>query len=158
MIEPRRHRPALTPKQAVAALRDEVRAGRFDPRAVDAVLAAAGQQRTRRHTGPAGLTPREVEVLALIARGESTSKWPSNCSFVGPAFGRDFVIQWAAAYEAEMGAVEPRLLFDVGPVVKARGYHERDEFAAVAAGRRSARRSASPRTRRATSATSRAWR
>jgi HD-GYP domain-containing protein (c-di-GMP phosphodiesterase class II) len=74
MIEPRRYRPALTPKQAVAALRDDVRAGRFDPRAVDAVLAAAGQQRSRRHTGPAGLTPREVEVLALIARGASTKQ------------------------------------------------------------------------------------
>jgi DNA-binding NarL/FixJ family response regulator len=72
MTEPRSYRPALTPKQAVAALRDDVRAGRFDPRAVDAVLAAAGQPRTRRHTGPAGLTPREVEVLTLIARGAST--------------------------------------------------------------------------------------
>jgi HD-GYP domain-containing protein (c-di-GMP phosphodiesterase class II) len=74
MTEPRRYRPALTPKQATAALHDEVRAGRFDSRAVDAVLAAAGQQRTRRPTGPAGLTPREVEVLALIARGASTKQ------------------------------------------------------------------------------------
>lgn len=72
MLEPRAYRPALTPKQAVSALRDEVRAGRWDPGAVDAVLAAAGQQRGRRPTGPAGLTPREVEVLALIARGAST--------------------------------------------------------------------------------------
>jgi DNA-binding CsgD family transcriptional regulator len=58
--------------QAMTALRDEVRAGRFDPGAVDAVLAAAGQERSRRRTGPAGLTPREVEVLSLIARGAST--------------------------------------------------------------------------------------
>jgi HD-GYP domain-containing protein (c-di-GMP phosphodiesterase class II) len=74
MTEPRRYRPALTTKQAVAVLRDDVRAGRFDTRAVDAVLAAAGQPRTRRHTGPAGLTPREVEVLTLIARGVSTKQ------------------------------------------------------------------------------------
>jgi HD-GYP domain-containing protein (c-di-GMP phosphodiesterase class II) len=72
MTEPRSYRPALTPKQATSALRDEVRAGQWDPGAVDAVLAAAGQQRSRRRTGPAGLTPREVEVLALIARGATT--------------------------------------------------------------------------------------
>jgi HD-GYP domain-containing protein (c-di-GMP phosphodiesterase class II) len=71
MTEPRSHRPALTLKQATGALRDEVRAGRWDPGAVDAVLAAAGQKRGRR-TGPAGLTPREMEVLSLIARGAST--------------------------------------------------------------------------------------
>jgi HD-GYP domain-containing protein (c-di-GMP phosphodiesterase class II) len=72
MTEPRSYRPALTAKQAMTALRDEVRAGRFDPGAVDAVLTAAGQQHSRRLTGPAGLTPREVEVLSLIARGAST--------------------------------------------------------------------------------------
>jgi HD-GYP domain-containing protein (c-di-GMP phosphodiesterase class II) len=72
MTEPRSYRPALTPKQATSALHDEVRAGRWDPGAVDAVLAAAGQQRGRRRTGPAGLTPREVEVLSLIARGATT--------------------------------------------------------------------------------------
>lgn len=72
MTEPRRYRPALTPKEATDALRGEVRIGRLDPAAVDAVLAAAGQQRSRRRTGPAGLTPREVEVLSLIARGATT--------------------------------------------------------------------------------------
>ena len=72
MTEPRSYRPALTARQAMTALRDEVRAGRFDPGAVDAVLTAAGQQHRRRRTGPAGLTPREIEVLALIARGAST--------------------------------------------------------------------------------------
>jgi len=39
---------------------------------VDAVLAAAGQQPAKRRAGPAGLTPREIEVLTLIARGAST--------------------------------------------------------------------------------------
>ena len=39
---------------------------------MDAVLTATGQQRARRPGGPAGLTPREIEVLSLIARGAST--------------------------------------------------------------------------------------
>jgi len=72
MTEPRSHRAALTPKQAASELGAEVRAGRFDRDAVDAVLAAAGQPRGKRRAGPAGLTPREIEVLALIARGAST--------------------------------------------------------------------------------------
>ncbi len=72
MSEPRPHRPALSPKQAAAELRAEVRAGRLAADAVDAVLAATGQHRPRRRAGPAGLTPREIEVLTLIARGAST--------------------------------------------------------------------------------------
>jgi HD-GYP domain-containing protein (c-di-GMP phosphodiesterase class II)/DNA-binding CsgD family transcriptional regulator len=72
MIEPRAHRPALTAKHAGGELRAEVRAGRLDAGAVDALLAAAGQPRGKRRTGPAGLTPREIEVLILIARGAST--------------------------------------------------------------------------------------
>ncbi|WP_409331579.1 response regulator transcription factor [Trujillonella humicola] len=48
----------------------EIGAGRLDPTAVDAVLAAAGQERSRRDVvHPAGLSDREVEVLQLIARG-----------------------------------------------------------------------------------------
>ena len=72
MVEPRAHRPAMTGKEAAAALRTEVRAGRFDAAAVDAVLAAAGQPQGKRRVGPSGLTPREIEVLILIARGAST--------------------------------------------------------------------------------------
>lgn len=72
MTEPRPHRPARTPKEAAAELRAEGRAGRLAPDAVDAVLAAAGHRAGRRRHGPAGLTPREVEVLTLIARGAST--------------------------------------------------------------------------------------
>ena len=33
-----------------------------------------GQQRAKRRSGPAGLTPREIEVLTLIARGASARK------------------------------------------------------------------------------------
>jgi HD-GYP domain-containing protein (c-di-GMP phosphodiesterase class II) len=72
MTEPRPHRPAMTAKQATSELRADVRAGRLDPGAVDAVLTAAGQSSRKRRSGPAGLTPREVEVLTLIARGAST--------------------------------------------------------------------------------------
>ena len=72
MTEPRPHRPALTARQATTELRTDVRAGRLDPDAVDAVLAAAGQASGKRRSGPAGLTPREIEVLSLIARGAST--------------------------------------------------------------------------------------
>jgi HD-GYP domain-containing protein (c-di-GMP phosphodiesterase class II) len=71
MIEPRAHRPALSPGQAAGELRKEVRSGRLAADAVDAVLTEAGQ-RAKRRAGPAGLTPRETEVLILIARGAST--------------------------------------------------------------------------------------
>jgi HD-GYP domain-containing protein (c-di-GMP phosphodiesterase class II) len=71
MREPRPHRPALSLNQAAAELRREVRAGRLAADAVDAVL-AAGQHRAKRRAGPAGLTPCEIEVLTLIARGAST--------------------------------------------------------------------------------------
>lgn len=74
MTEPRAHRPARTAEEAAGALRAEVRSGRLSAAAVDAVLAAAGQQRPRRAAGPAGLTPREVEVLSLIARGASNKQ------------------------------------------------------------------------------------
>jgi HD-GYP domain-containing protein (c-di-GMP phosphodiesterase class II) len=72
MTEARPHRSALSVADATAALRAEARAGRFAPDAVDAVLEAAGQRPRRRRSGPAGLTPREVEVLGLIARGATT--------------------------------------------------------------------------------------
>jgi DNA-binding CsgD family transcriptional regulator len=71
LSEPRAHRPALSPGQAAGELRKEVRSGRLAADAVDAVLTEAGQ-RAKRRAGPAGLTPRETEVLILIARGAST--------------------------------------------------------------------------------------
>jgi HD-GYP domain-containing protein (c-di-GMP phosphodiesterase class II) len=69
--EPRAHRPEHSAEEAATTLRAEVRAGRLDVRAVDAVLAAAGHRVPRRREGPAGLTAREVEVLRLLARGLS---------------------------------------------------------------------------------------
>ncbi len=69
MTEPRPHRPALDADQAAKAIREEVRTGRLDADAVNAVLRAAGHRAPARREGPAGLTVREVEVLALVARG-----------------------------------------------------------------------------------------
>jgi HD-GYP domain-containing protein (c-di-GMP phosphodiesterase class II) len=71
MREPRPHRPARPAAEAAAELRAEVRAGRLDGTAVDAVLEAAGHRLPRRREAVAGLTAREVEVLILLARGLS---------------------------------------------------------------------------------------
>jgi HD-GYP domain-containing protein (c-di-GMP phosphodiesterase class II) len=68
-LEPRPHRPAKAPREAASWARAEVRAGRLDGPAVDAVLEAAGHAVRRRKEWPAGLTSREVEVLRLLARG-----------------------------------------------------------------------------------------
>jgi HD-GYP domain-containing protein (c-di-GMP phosphodiesterase class II) len=72
MREWRPHRPALTIERAEAELLAAARSGRLDPDAVGAVLVAVGRQAPPVHRErPAGLTGREVEVLALVARGHS---------------------------------------------------------------------------------------
>jgi len=71
MREPRPHRPPRSAAEAAAELRADVRAGRLDADAVEAVLGAAGHRVLRRREGPAGLTAREVDVLKLLARGLS---------------------------------------------------------------------------------------
>ncbi|HUE58623.1 MAG TPA: HD domain-containing phosphohydrolase, partial [Acidimicrobiales bacterium] len=72
MCEPRPHRDALSTQEAAAELRADVKAGRLDGDAVEAVLGAAGHRVARRREGPAGLTGREVDVLRLLARGLSS--------------------------------------------------------------------------------------
>jgi DNA-binding CsgD family transcriptional regulator len=74
MREPRPHRPARSAQDAAAEMRAEVRAGRLDGAAVDAVLEAAGHRLPRRREALAGLTAREVEVLILLARGLSNKQ------------------------------------------------------------------------------------
>ena len=74
MREPRAHRPELSGDEAAAQLRADVTAGIRDPEAVDAVLAAAGHRVSRRRERSAGLTPREVEVLKLLAQGLSNKQ------------------------------------------------------------------------------------
>jgi HD-GYP domain-containing protein (c-di-GMP phosphodiesterase class II) len=74
MREPRPYREARTPEDAASQLRAEVKAGRLDGDAVEAVLGAAGHRVARRREGPAGLTQREVEVLRLLTRGLSNKQ------------------------------------------------------------------------------------
>jgi HD-GYP domain-containing protein (c-di-GMP phosphodiesterase class II)/DNA-binding CsgD family transcriptional regulator len=72
LTEQRGDRPPLTTTQAATSVRADARAGLLDPEVVEAVLAASGAGGRRRVVGPAGLTPREIEVLVLIARGMTT--------------------------------------------------------------------------------------
>jgi len=73
--EPRPHRAALSPDAAGALLAAEVRAGRLERDAVAAVLGAAGQPAPPLPGArPAGLSEREVEVLCLLARGQSNKE------------------------------------------------------------------------------------
>ena len=74
MREPRPYRPARPAPEAAAEMRAEVRAGRLDAAAADAVLEAAGHRLPRRREALAGLTAREVEVLVLLARGKSNKQ------------------------------------------------------------------------------------
>lgn len=73
MTEPRPHRAALPPQQAADLLGQEAREGRLDADSVAAVLEAAGHA-TPRLPRPAGLTEREAEVVALLARGLQTKQ------------------------------------------------------------------------------------
>ena len=72
MGEDRAWRPVLKTVEVTQQLQDAVAARRLDPRAVDAVLLAAGQPRQKGRSSPAwpaGLTDREVDVLRAITRG-----------------------------------------------------------------------------------------
>ncbi|HEY4186631.1 MAG TPA: HD domain-containing phosphohydrolase [Polyangia bacterium] len=73
--EARPHRPPSGDSATAAKLRAAVREGKLCPDAVEAVLACAGQP-ARRATGErlAGLTAREIEVLRLIAAGDTTKE------------------------------------------------------------------------------------
>jgi len=69
--EGRPHRAPLSDAAIAESLREQARAGRLDPQAVDAVIAALGQPVHRRSPWPDGLTGREVEILRLMARAFS---------------------------------------------------------------------------------------
>ena len=73
--EARPYRLALSDAAAASKLRSAVREGRLCPDAVEAVLTCAGQP-ARRATAErlAGLTPREIEVLRLIAAGHTAKE------------------------------------------------------------------------------------
>jgi HD-GYP domain-containing protein (c-di-GMP phosphodiesterase class II) len=74
MTQPRPHRAAFTAVAAATELRAEVKAGRLDGDAVDAVLRADGHRVRRGRQWPVGLTTREVEVLRLVACGLSNKE------------------------------------------------------------------------------------
>lgn len=73
--EARPHRPAAGDAAAASKVRAAVREGKLCPDAAEAVLASAGQP--ARRASPerlAGLTAREIEVLRLIAAGDTTKE------------------------------------------------------------------------------------
>lgn len=75
LCEPRPHRPALPAESAAAELERLASEAHLDREAVAAVLDGAGQTRRARHTAwPAGLSEREVEVLRLVARGQTNKQ------------------------------------------------------------------------------------
>jgi len=69
MIEDRPHRAPHSHKAAAVELRRAAHAGELDGSAVDAILNVAGHTTSSKPAAPAGLTPRETEVLVLAARG-----------------------------------------------------------------------------------------
>ena len=73
MTEPRSYREALSPQGAAEVLGQQARDGRLDADSVAAVLEAVGHAAPR-VTRPAGLTDREAQVVALLARGLQTKQ------------------------------------------------------------------------------------
>ena len=75
LIENRPFRVTQTPAQAAGTLNKAAREGSLDPIACRAVLDAAGHHlRSGKPVFAAGLTAREIEVLRLVAAGQSTKQ------------------------------------------------------------------------------------
>jgi DNA-binding NarL/FixJ family response regulator len=88
LTEDRAHRPAFTADQAATELRRDVRAGLFDAADAECVLDAAGHDVVARvEPFPAGLTEREVQVLQLIARGQSNRQVAAELSITYKTVG-----------------------------------------------------------------------
>jgi DNA-binding NarL/FixJ family response regulator len=71
--EPRPYREALSPQAATEMLVAKAEGGGLDPDMVVAVAEAADQE-TPQIARPAGLTEREIEVIALLAHGKATKQ------------------------------------------------------------------------------------
>lgn len=74
LLEGRPYQPPRSAAEAADLVRGEVQAGHLDGDAVEAVLAAAGHRGDARRARPAGLSPRQVEVLRLLAAGLSNKE------------------------------------------------------------------------------------
>ena len=72
MTSDRPHRAARSPAEAAAELRAMAEQGQLDGEAVERVLEAAGHRRRARAPVAGGLTPREAEVVRLLALGLTT--------------------------------------------------------------------------------------
>jgi HD-GYP domain-containing protein (c-di-GMP phosphodiesterase class II) len=89
MTQPRPYRPALPSETAAGELQREAAAGRLDRDAVAAVLEAAGHEPAEgRHSWPARLTDREIEVLRLIVRGASNREVAQDLRISPKTVGR----------------------------------------------------------------------
>jgi HD-GYP domain-containing protein (c-di-GMP phosphodiesterase class II) len=116
--EPRPYRAQLSPATAAQRLRERVRAGALDAAAVESVLQAAGHRGDRPRVRPDGLTPREVDVLRLVARGAS-NKEIADSLVISPKTARNHVERTyakigvsnrigASMYALHHGLAEPR--------------------------------------------------
>jgi HD-GYP domain-containing protein (c-di-GMP phosphodiesterase class II) len=74
MGEERPHRPALDSAAIARELVGEAREGRFDAKAVDAVLASLGVETRTAPRSLNGLSEREVDVSRLLARGKTNKE------------------------------------------------------------------------------------
>jgi HD-GYP domain-containing protein (c-di-GMP phosphodiesterase class II) len=115
MLEDRPYRPALGPDAAARELRRMAVDGELDGSAVDAVLAAAGHRARKKPTAPAGLTPREIEVLEIAARGATTRQVASRLGIATKTAGNHIEriyskIGCSSRAEAAMFAMEHGLL------------------------------------------------
>ena len=74
LTEARPHRPTHTEAEAAKILHGEVKEGKLDSRALDAVLSGQGQKPHARRTAAISLSDREMEVLRLVARQQSNKE------------------------------------------------------------------------------------
>ncbi|HEX2404667.1 MAG TPA: HD domain-containing phosphohydrolase, partial [Acidimicrobiia bacterium] len=80
----RPHRARFDVEEAAQLMNAEVAAGRLEPEATAAVVSAAGgAPATAKAVNPGGLTDREVEVLRLLARGD-TNRRIGEALFISP--------------------------------------------------------------------------
>jgi HD-GYP domain-containing protein (c-di-GMP phosphodiesterase class II)/DNA-binding CsgD family transcriptional regulator len=89
MGQARPYREPLDRQERERELRREVAAGKLDSEAVSAVLSIAGHSVAPvRHSWPAGLTDREVEVLRLVSIGHSKREVASRLTISVKTVGR----------------------------------------------------------------------